>query len=482
MNNKYAITKDLNMPLIVDLDGTLVDSDLLWETFLLFLRNKPYYFFLPVFWLIKGKAYLKYRLACEVDLDISSLPYNQYTIEIIKKEKSSGKKIILATASHSILAEEVARHLKLFDAVLATEGEINLSAGVKRDVLVEKYGKKQFDYIGNSSDDICIWECAHHSYVINATRSVHHAAERLGNVIASYPPKKINIGVWFKALRLHQWLKNLLIFVPLLASHNFTSWEFVANTLIAFIVFGLCASSVYILNDLFDLADDRQHPTKYLRAFASGHLSIQVGILVIPVLLLCSFGIALIKLPIFFTLGLLAYYLLTLAYSIFLKKKIVIDVITLAILYTVRIIVGSAVIGVPPSFWLLALSMFIFLSLAFVKRYAELYQLSLCSKDKAGGRGYISTDLPMIAALGAASGYVAVLVLALYINDPRTGSLYRQPQFIWLACPLILLWITRMWMLAHRGKMHQDPIVFTLRDRVSQWVFVFIALAFFGAI
>jgi len=287
---------------------------------------------------------------------------------------------------------------------------------------------------------------------------------------------------WARALRLHQWLKNLLIFVPLLAAHRYTEWSLVLDALLAFLCFSLCASSVYILNDLLDLRDDRHHVHKRSRAFAAGRLSIQSGLIAFPLLLITPFGLGIWLLPIAFTIGLACYYAVTLAYSMWLKRRMVIDVITLAALYTLRIIVGAVALGIPLSFWLLAFSMFIFLSLALVKRYAELFQVRAQSKgDKARGRGYFADDLQMIASLGAASGYMAVMVLALYINDGRTTQLYSHQEFIWLACPLLLTWITRVWMLAHRGVMNEDPVIFAVRDHVSLSIGALIALVFWAA-
>jgi 4-hydroxybenzoate polyprenyltransferase len=252
--------------------------------------------------------------------------------------------------------------------------------------------------------------------------------------------------------------------------------------LLAFVFFGLCASSVYVLNDMLDVADDRHHPRKRMRPFASGRLPLSAGLLVAPVLLAAAFLGAITLLPPAFSATLLVYYLVTLAYSLWLKREMVLDVITLAALYTLRIIAGGAVFGLVLTSWLLAFSMFIFLSLALVKRYAELrHSRDKGQTERARGRGYYPGDLEMIAALGAASGYLAVMVLALYINDAATVVLYAHPQVIWLACPLLLYWITRVWMLTHRGEMHDDPVVFAIRDKVSLCVGLLLAIVFLGA-
>lgn len=296
-------------------------------------------------------------------------------------------------------------------------------------------------------------------------------------------PRSSVLRDWSRALRLHQWLKNILLFIPLVAAHRYIEAALIRDALIAFVCFGLCASSVYILNDLIDLQSDRQHATKRFRPFAAGRLPIRAGIVAFPILLALSFAIAAWRLPIAFVIGLGSYYTVTLAYSLWLKRRLTIDVITLATLYTLRIIVGALALDIPLSFWLLAFSMFMFLSLALVKRYAELWQLKAQNNgEKAGGRSYLADDLQMIASLGAASGYIAVMVLALYINDPRTTQLYSHQEFIWFACPLLLTWITRVWMLAHRGLMTEDPVIFAMRDRLSLFLGALMAIVVYAAI
>ncbi len=275
-------------------------------------------------------------------------------------------------------------------------------------------------------------------------------------------------AAWVEALRLHQWLKNILIFVPLLSSHQLTNLTLLSNAALAFVLFGLCASGGYILNDLLDLEDDRHHPTKRDRPFAAGRLSLQAGRIACPLLLLAAFAGALALLPVAFAGTMAAYALLTLTYSLQLKRQMALDVIALALLYTLRVIAGGVVLHLPLTFWLLAFSMFIFLSLAFAKRYAELRDaLERGRTDKARGRDYAPSDLSMISSLGATSGYLSVVILALYIRDPATQSLYATPNVIWLACPVLLFWVTRVWILTHRGEMHEDPVIFAFHDRVS---------------
>lgn len=477
-----AFTPPLMPPLVVDLDGTLLRSDLLLETGIAFVRHKPLSLFKPFGWLVKGKATLKEGLAHATDIDVSVLPYDPKVIELIEAERRNGRHIVLATASHEILAFRIAEHLQLFDQVLASDGERNLSAHCKRDLLVERYGAKGFDYAGNSHDDMSVWASARYAYVVNPELGVERRARAQGNVEQAIHSNPAGIKDWLKALRLHQWMKNMLIFVPLLAAHQILNTGLLWQGVLAFLFFSLCASSVYVLNDLLDLADDRHHHTKCNRAFAAGRLSIKSGLIVFPMLLIVAFSGAALLLPWQFAGVLLGYYILTLAYSLSLKRQMAVDVIVLAMLYTVRIIAGAVAFGLALTSWMLAFSMFMFLSLALVKRYAELRvaRENGC-KEKTLGRGYYPEDLEMIASLGAASGYLAVMVLALYIQDHATPELYTQPQIIWLACPLLLFWITRVWMLAHRGLMHDDPVVFAIRDRISVAVGALFGLVFWVA-
>ncbi len=468
--------------LVVDLDGTLLRSDLLMETALIFVREQPWRFLDPVNWLLQGKAALKRELADATNLDVAMLPYDETIVDFIRVERNRGRWIVLATASHRSLADRVAGELKLFDEVIATDGDGNLSAKAKRDVLVHAFGARGFDYVGNSSDDLPVWGAARHAYVANASSGVEAGARRLGNVARVFTSRHATLHDWARAIRVHQWLKNLLVLVPLFAAHLYTDGHRVLDALIAFLCFCLCSSSVYVLNDLFDLSDDRQHERKRSRPFAEGRLSIRSGLIVFPVLVVVALGLSLGLLPAKFALALGVYYGLSLAYSLSLKRHSVVDVMALAALYTLRVIAGAFAIGVALSFWLLAFSMFIFLSLALVKRYAELFQRRAEGRpQKAPGRGYHSADLEIIASLGAAAGYMSVMVLALYINDSHTAQLYRRPEVIWLACPLLLAWVSRLWMLAHRGQMHEDPVIYAVTDRWSLLSGALLAMIFWAA-
>ncbi|WP_426139794.1 UbiA family prenyltransferase [Pseudomonas sp. DWP3-1-2] len=469
-------------PLVVDLDGTLLRSDLLMETAMAMVRSQPLKLYKVLQWLLKGKAALKEGLALATQIDVSVLPYDPEVIELIKAERATGRMIVLATASHHSLAERIAEHLQLFDRVVASNADRNLSAHTKRDLLVGHYGEGGFDYLGNSLDDLPIWGAARSAFVVNPEKGVENRAKAQGNVQKVIHSNVSTLRDWRKALRMHQWMKNALIFIPLLAAHQIHQPLQLLNGVLAFLFFGLCASSVYVLNDLLDLADDRHHPSKRKRPFACGKLSIKAGLIVVPLLLIGAFGGAALLLPWQFSAVLAAYYLLTLAYSLYLKRKMVVDVIVLAMLYTARILAGAAAFSLPLTFWILAFSMFIFLSLALVKRYAELREARTRDlKEMTRGRGYYPGDLDMIAALGASSGHLSVMVLALYIHEGTTVIQYARPHVIWLACPLLLFWITRVWMLTHRGQMNDDPVVFAIRDRISQGIGVLCGLVFWIA-
>ncbi|WP_254209772.1 UbiA family prenyltransferase [Burkholderia multivorans] len=456
---------------------------MLIESAFAYLKAYPMYFYRPLLWLLShGKAYLKQRLAESTNVDVTTLPYDATVVQWLKDERAAGRRLVLATATDARYAEAISNYLGLFDKTLATRGSVNLTSHRKRDLLISEFGNKGFDYAGNSHDDIAVWEAAQRAYIINPTLGVSYRLNKLGNVADVLETRKHPIKVWSKALRLHQWLKNLLIFIPLLGAHKITSPALDLRAAIAFILFGLCASSVYLLNDLLDLEDDRHHPSKRRRPFASGALSIVWGLVSFPLLVAISLGGALLWLPWRFAAVLGAYYILTMAYSLVLKRRMIVDVVALAMLYTVRIVAGSVAVGLPLTFWVLGFSMFIFLSLALVKRYAELYATKVAGGAKARGRGYVSDDLPMLASLGAAAGYLSVLVLALYIQDANTVHLYSHPRIIWLACPLLLYWISRVWLVTHRGMMHDDPVVFAAKDRTSLVVVALTTLVFWLAI
>jgi 4-hydroxybenzoate polyprenyltransferase/phosphoserine phosphatase len=465
--------------IVVDLDGTLVMTDMLVENLFLFLRTYPWRIFSLFRWLLKGKAHFKCKLADAVVPRTERLPYNEALLVWLDRRRKSGACLVLATASDRRIAHGVANHLRIFDDVLGTEPHVNLSATRKREALVRLYGEGGFEYVGNSAADLKVWDAASRIHVVNPEPGVLAAARKLGEIGEVFDDRSGYFRTLLKALRVHQWAKNLLVFVPLIASHRLLDVALTGRGMLAFLAFSLCASSVYLLNDLLDLQDDRLHRTKRFRPLAAGTLPILHGLVLVPVLLLAAVLVAVLWLPPAFLGVLCAYYLLTLAYSLRLKRVVMLDVVTLAMLYTLRVFAGAAAMGLATTFWILAFCVFIFLSLAFVKRYTELREARERGRvDKSAGRGYYPSDFELLASLGGAAGYISVLVLALYINESSYGSLYRHPQWMWAACPLLMYWLSRVWLLAHRGEMHDDPIVFALRDRTSRWIGLLFLLAF----
>lgn len=457
------------VPLCIDLDGTLVRTDLLIESWFSLLKRSALLACMAPYWLLGGKARLKHEIAQRCDLDVQSLPYDNAFLAYLHEEHRRGRRLILTTASHQKYAERIAAHLGIFDEVVASNAQINVSGAAKSRLLVERFGDGGFDYAGNAHSDLEIFPHARRAILVDPEPGVERAAKKLANVERVFHGESSKWVAYVRVLRPHQWIKNLLVLVPLAAAHKLGDFKLLEQGVLAFATFGLCASSVYILNDLLDLPADRAHARKRYRPFASGAASVKVGVVLAPLLLMAAMGIAVqMRGAVLALLG--TYYLATIAYSLWLKGKVLVDVLVLAGLYTLRILMGAAAVSIAPSFWLLAFSMFLFLSLAMVKRYSELLDLRNVGKKTATGRGYQVADLATVQSLGAAGGYCAVLVLALFINSPDVRINYARPDIIWLLCPLLLYWISRMWQRAGRGEMHDDPIIFALKDRISRWV------------
>jgi 4-hydroxybenzoate polyprenyltransferase/phosphoserine phosphatase len=464
MNNTGSAIDDF--PLIVDLDGTLVKTDLLIESYFSAATGSLWHHITVLGTLLRGKAQLKAYLASSSTVDYGLLPYDEAVLALISRARAEGRRVYLATASNQRHAEGVAAHLGLFDGVFSSDAKTNLSGKKKARLLVETFGARCFDYAGNGPADMAVWEEARKAYVANSSPGLARKVDRLGIPVEHLERRTPVLRAWLKALRVHQYAKNVLVFVPVLTAHAYSP-HFLLKALLAFVAFCLCASSVYILNDLLDLDADRQHPGKRKRAFASGEIPILHGIIAAPLLLLLAFSCAfLTSLP--FAGALAGYFALTLAYSLTLKRKLLLDVVILALLYTIRVIAGAVALPVMVSEWLLAFSMFIFTALALVKRYVELsLRLDKELPDPAN-RNYQLADLPIVGALAAASGFNAVTIFALYISSPAVSTLYRHPERLWLICPILLYWIGRTILLAHRRLLDDDPILFALRDPVSR--------------
>lgn len=453
-------------PLVVDLDGTLIRTDMLHESALRVLRDNPFDTLRIPYWLSRGKAVLKQHLADRTDFDPTSLPYNHDLLDWLKQQRAQGRKLILCTASDRSIAIAISEHLGVFDEVMASDGTTNLAGKHKADALEQRFGQAGFDYAGNSHADLAVWQRARRAVVVNASADLARQASAQCEVERVFPASAVGFTAWRRVLRVHQWMKNLLLFIPLFAAHQLTNPDTWLALILAFASFSLCASSVYIANDLLDLESDRQHPRKCNRPFASGLVPAWMGVILAPILLLASLAIARYAGGSFLP-WLVFYFVLTCAYSWGLKRLMLVDCLILAMLYTLRIVAGAAAASMGLSFWLLAFSVFLFLSLAFVKRYAELQVQLLNGKQKAHGRGYYTSDAPLVQMLGITSGYAAVVVLALYLNSDAVLQLYRTPEFVWGAVPVMLFWVSWIWMQAHRGEMHDDPLVFAVKDKAS---------------
>jgi 4-hydroxybenzoate polyprenyltransferase/phosphoserine phosphatase len=452
-------------PIAVDLDGTLARTDTLVESLFALLRERPAAALglLPA--LAGGRARLKARLAAQVELDPALLPLNAPLVEWLQAQRDAGRRLVLVTAADQRIAHAVAARVGLFDAVMASDGTQNLKGATKAAALVERFGAGGFDYVGDAWADLPVWRAARRAIVVGGERLVR-AARGVAEVERVFPPPVPLARALPRALRPHQWVKNLLLFLPLLAAHLVTDGPALAAAMLAFVAFGLTASAVYLLNDLLDLPADRRHPRKRHRPFAAGDLSLATGLALVPALLGAAALLALLLPPAFAAI-LAGYFVITSAYSFGLKRVPVVDVMLLAGLYTVRVVAGAAAVAIMPSFWLLAFSMFIFLSLALVKRYTELDALRARGELTASGRGWHVDDLPLVQSLGVSAGLICVLVLALYIDSTSAQALYALPEALWLVCPALLYWVSRLWLKTHRGEVHDDPVVFALRDRVS---------------
>jgi len=451
--------------LVVDLDGTLVRTDMLFETFCsAFARDwRTLHRCLPA--VIRGKAELKRVLAEAATVDVTTLPYDAAVLDLIHRHKDAGGRVALVSASDQKIVTAVSEHLGHFDEAFGSDGTTNLKGRQKGDFLEERYGPEGFIYVGDAGADVEVWRSAKDIVTVNASRETKSRVEALGRPVRHLDADPVSYRAYLSALRPHQWLKNLLIFVPLLVGHRFDLLT-VGHSLVTYIIFCLVASGVYVINDLVDLRSDRAHPRKRLRPFASGAVPLAHALIMIPILL--SIGMVLSAwMGWLVTLVVATYFLLTTAYSFVLKQRIGVDICALAILYTLRIVAGGVATGISLSVWLLAFSLFFFFALAALKRQVELADMVNRNEKKAQGRGYFVEDMTVLVPAILASGYVAVLVLALYVASDQVTRLYSQPAALWGICILLFYWITRIVILANRGTMHDDPIVFALTDRVS---------------
>ncbi|HEX4792944.1 MAG TPA: UbiA family prenyltransferase [Humisphaera sp.] len=456
------------VPLCVDLDGTLTAGDTSWEAFLLLAKHRPLDLFRVPGWLSKGRGYLKDQIFQRVMPDAAHFPYRQDLLQMLRAMKNEGVRLVLATGSDRRMAAAVADHLGIFDEYIASDGVTNMTRGHKLAELERRFGPRGFDYIGNSAQDIVLWKGARCSYVVAASPSVLKEARAVCQPTRIFEYPQTGWRAALRAMRPHQWVKNLLIFVPLLLAHQLHDLNRIRAVLYAFWSFSACASAIYLINDLLDIEADRRHSRKRFRPFAAGTLGIPAGFVLSLILLVCALAIGAADSRAFLR-DLILYLVVTIAYSFWLKRLLLVDVIILAALYTLRIIAGADAAAVELTMWLLAFSMFLFVSIAFAKRYAELIEIEEAGEVDAKGRAYRVTDLRIIESVGPASGYLAVMVFCNYLDSASSnvGRLYPHPHLLWLVAPIILYWITRIWFIARRGELDQDPIVFAIRDNRS---------------
>lgn len=452
------------IPLVVDLDGTLLRSDLLVESFFALLSSRPFAALAALPLIAKGRSTFKSKLADEVVLDLHTLPLNENVVAFIKAERAKGRPVYLASAADHRYVEALAEHLGLFEGAFGSDERSNLAGEVKARLLCEKFGEKGFDYIGNAKADEAIWRKARQVLIADAPGGLVRRVRTWSPDAHIVSQRATTLRDYLKALRVQQWLKNLLVFVPAAAGHELSNH--LLACIVAFFSFSLCASSVYIINDLLDLRNDRLHQRKRFRPLAAGKVPLQLGMAAVPVLLGGSALLAILISPAF--LGVLTlYFALTLLYSLVLKRKMMVDVIALAGLYGTRLLAGSVASGVALSPWLAALSTFLFVSLALVKRCTELNDRKAHGRDNPPGRGYRIDDLGMLEAMATSSGYVSVLVMALYLNSQAAIGLYSHPERLWLICVVMLYWLSRILILTKRNEMNDDPVVFAATDKIS---------------
>lgn len=446
-------------PLCVALDGTLIATQLFSERVALLFRQRPWVALALPFWMLGGSAGLKRRVARSSKLDVAFLPYRQPLIESLRACRASGRKVVLAGAADAEMAESVAEHLGVFDAVHVTDAA---AVGSASDSLAAAY-PQGFDYVGHSATERAVLQRSTRGFLVGASSGTVAALGDSKNVqVLSRRPSVLRALI--KELRPHQWAKNALVVIPALLA-DAHSVATIAYGVLAAATFSLCASAGYVFNDLLDLDADRIHPSKSKRPFASGALPTVFGFPIFIALLLVSFSLALTFLPYAFVTMLALYFVATVTYSLYLKRLLLLDVLVLAGLYTHRILAGGIASNVRVSAWLLGFSMFLFTSLAFAKRFVELH--AQAGDELVKNRGYSRVDLPMVTGMGTASGYVAALVFMLYVDSSTVRAAYREPSLLWLVLPALLYWLGRIWLLAGRGQMQEDPVKFALSDRKS---------------
>jgi 4-hydroxybenzoate polyprenyltransferase len=472
--------KEGAFPLCIDLDGTLVKTDTLAELMLKLLKQNPLLALLFPLWLVGGKAHFKDQVSKRATLDVERLPYNEDLLAFLRKEHRAGRKLYLVTAAHENVAKAVCQHLGIFSSFYASDGTRNVSPERKAEQLSRDFGERSFDYAGNSRRDLNVWKRCARAILVGAPRGIEEKLHPPVLVARRIPNPRGGAMSLVQALRIVHWTKNLLIFLPLMMAHEWLDPHRLRLALMTFAAFSLCASGMYILNDLLDLEADRGHPDRKTRPFACGALSPWLGMVLAPPFVAAGLALGL-GLSLRVLIFLLTYCVATFVYTLRIRQIVLVDVMLLAGLYSWRVITGGFATEVPLSPWFLAFSGFVFLSLAFLKRTSELVLLRDSRKLESQGRGYTAEDLEQIRIFGSVSAYLSILVLALYASSEEVRELYRRPEMLWLVCPVLLYWLSRLWLVADKGGIQPDPFLFALRDRVSYLaalaIILFIALA-----
>lgn len=470
-----------NIPLCVDLDGTLIATDCLSESIMDILRQNFFLIFLLPIWLIKGKANFKEKIANRIIPNPDELPFIEEVLEYLKQLKNNGRKLVLITASHQRIADRIGNYLNIFDEIIGSDIDRTTKGKSKQKYLIDRFGDNGYDYAGDSKADLHVWKSARKAIIVHASQKVLAKAETIVDIEKVFPQEKVGLIAYLKQIRVYQWIKNILIFLPLLMAHKLSSPMLFIDAIIAFFAFSFTASFVYVLNDLVDLPSDRKHIRKKNRPLASGKIPILHGAIIAPFLLVTGLLLATYFLSTEFLYILIAYLIITSLYSFILKKIYILDIIVLSILYTIRLIAGALAVDVPLSQWLMEFSVFFFLSLAINKRYTELYMMQKTNVHEAKGRGYNVSDIDLMRVIGPVSGYISVLVFVLYLHSDEVVVLYKNSHILWLVAVCLLYWITRIWFITTRGKMHDDPIIFTGKDPVSYIIGIIVALLVIGA-
>lgn len=458
--------------LVVDLDGSLSNTDSLYESLTTLGFTKPWVTVRLLFKSLRlGKAWLKSELENEVKLDILHSPYNELVLKKVSERRAQGDDIFLATGATDAVARKHYEHLELFDGYFASNKERNLTGDRKAKLLIEEFGERGFDYVGNSRADLNVWTYAHTALVVSRSRSLARAAATSAIEVEVINNTKSKFQSMIKEVRPHQWVKNLLVLVPFLLAHEDFSLSAGIDLLLSFTAFSFVASSVYVINDLFDRDNDRKHHSKRDRPIASGLLTIPQA-LILAVLLIAAGMAAALWVSGDYLAFLGVYFLLTCIYTFWGKRQVVLDVVLLAILYTSRIFGGMIALDLDFSFWLFSFSIFTFLSLAFLKRFSELHSTKANQDGRAelNGRGYRWADEIAVLAMGVASAYTGSLILALYLNSEEVVTMYAHPNYLWFMLPVFIFWVSRIWILGFRGLVDSDPVLFAVRDRTTYLV------------